>query len=465
MREDVKKSLNKVYEHAKLNEKRTERKQPKRNWVPTVVFAGIVAIASLLLLLPIASDKPSIDSAANNATDIFELKGTYIGDASKVTTIVEYTLPDGMYDGIKLETKQEPYGVIVPLKENLQKSSQLYVAMYVFTLIQNADFIQFDMPEGSERLEKGLLAELYEVAFTDIESEFKLKKQINQMTGVRVSSTQLQLIGQDEAFIEQAIQTAKLADKNFSGGSKHYYLTLQEKEYLFFVRNQEVRFVINHLPLDHIYFEPEAVYQMTDDMAERFIQYMDSDFTAISGEVTFVGGNMITVEQSELIGNLGEEELLHVLVDEAKVFKVGDFIQVWTNEVTKQYPPQAMATKIKRFSSTNEMGIREILQKNGVPLVEVESHTNSVFGVALNKVSPTVYELDGKFVYLFEFENEAQRIKGLEEFMDHTKFIDLASFETYEKGAYLMFYVHEYDLSSKNIPYVEEIQAAFDTLQ
>lgn len=464
MREDVKRSLDTVFEHAKVNEKRIQRKQPKRNWVPTIAFAGIVAIAALLLLLPIESDNTQLDSTASNEADIFELKGTYIGDASKVTTIVEYALPDGMYNGIQLETKQEPYGIIVPLKEDLQRTTQLYVAMYAFTLIQNAHFIQFDMPEGSERLEKEMLAMLYDVTFTDIKSEFALQKQINLMTGEIRTVPQLQLIGQDVAFLEQAIQTAKVVEQNFRGGKKHYYMTLNEKEYLFSVRDQEVRFVMNELPLDDVYIEPEAVYQMTDDMAERFIRYVDSDYTAISGEVTFVGGNMITVEQSDLAGNLGEEKLLHVLVDDAKAFKVGDVVQVWTNEVTSQYPPQALATKIKYYSTaqTIEESIEEQLRLAGIPLVRNTEDSNGVFGVALNGVEPIVYDVEDKQLYLFEFENEAARLKGLEAFEDHTKFTDVTSFKTYEKGEYLLFYVHNEEMDSKNIPYVKEIQAVFD---
>ena len=465
MREDVKKSLDTVFEHAQLNEKRQASKKKRPNWLPAVALVGVLAIAIILISNSFAPEQ-QMTTAPVEQTNIFKLKGTYIGSGADIANIVAYALPKGAYDGIQLQTTEEPYGIMVPLKEEIEEDDELKVVMYVFTLVRNAEYVEFQYKKESTIWKKETMSSFYALDFSKVQSEFELEKQLNHLKGIRWTKPQLQFIGQ-EGLLEQALTTAHIVDEEVRMDRLDYIVQFEEKEYLLFVQDTAVHFVAIDRPADVFNFEPEPVYKVADSVAGLLIDDFSSDFVAISGEVTFIGGNMIQVEESEHAGNMGSETLLHVLVDRPSDFKVGDIVQVWTKEVTNQYPPQAIATKVKYYTTVQamEVSVADLLLQNGIPLLETEGSKDRVFGATLNGVKPNVYEIKGKQLFLFEFNNEAERKQGKIEFNKNTELMNVTSFQVYEKGSVLLFYVHGQDLADEKIPYDEEIKAVLDLIE
>ncbi|WP_042458927.1 hypothetical protein [Neobacillus dielmonensis] len=106
----------------------------------------------------------------------------------------------------------------------------------------------------------------------------------------------------------------------------------------------------------------------------------------------------------------------------------------------------------------------KVLKENKVDLIETTfSHSNS-FGSELNKAEPEAYQLSGKRFYIYEFENEQAREKGLEEFTEKTATMNLVSYSLFEKRNVLIFYIHEQDVDSENIPFEQEIQVGLNSL-
>ncbi|MEW9110020.1 hypothetical protein ACQCT6_04215 [Cytobacillus gottheilii] len=122
------------------------------------------------------------------------------------------------------------------------------------------------------------------------------------------------------------------------------------------------------------------------------------------------------------------------------------------------------AQKTNDSSLLTEEEIVAAFIENGINLEEADSTKGDVFGFKLNHVKPAVYKLNAKKLYIFEFKSEEALKKGLNDFDDQTAAMNLVSFRTYEKRNILIFYVHEQNLRSKDIPYEKEIQETLDRM-
>ncbi|WP_062106903.1 DUF4825 domain-containing protein [Bacillus niameyensis] len=116
---------------------------------------------------------------------IFELKGSYIGDASAVGKIVGYLPKSELFEGMELKTTDKPYGMILNYKdtnmnEDSMKETALYNASYIFTLFRNADWIEFRFGEKSMTVTKGKLEEWYRAELYKYENEEDLQKLIQK---------------------------------------------------------------------------------------------------------------------------------------------------------------------------------------------------------------------------------------------------------------------------------------------
>ncbi|MBU5427673.1 DUF4825 domain-containing protein [Tissierella pigra] len=87
--------------------------------------------------------------------DLYKLKGTYIGDNSKVSNIINFLdFPEELIPvGIELFTKEEPYGLQINFKSSVETRSK-YIAtssdhiwrsqsLILFSLIDNLDYIKY----------------------------------------------------------------------------------------------------------------------------------------------------------------------------------------------------------------------------------------------------------------------------------------------------------------------------------
>ncbi|MDN4607681.1 hypothetical protein [Sporosarcina highlanderae] len=119
------------------------------------------------------------------------------------------------------------------------------------------------------------------------------------------------------------------------------------------------------------------------------------------------------------------------------------------------------SVQVSDSSHIKEEEVVTALQENGVKLAEAE-FPNNVFGQKLGNVKPKTYELSGKPFFIFEFKTEIERENGEKEFDEKTATMDLVSSSTFIKRNILIFYVHEQDFNSGNVPFEKEIQEALD---
>lgn len=121
----------------------------------------------------------------HNNEKVFELKCSYIGDASAVGKIVKYLPENELSEGMELRTTDKPYGMIVNYKDNdmnedSMKETALYNASYIFALFRNAEWAEFRFGEKSMTVTKEKLEEWYGAELYKYENEEDLQKLIQK---------------------------------------------------------------------------------------------------------------------------------------------------------------------------------------------------------------------------------------------------------------------------------------------
>lgn len=71
---------------------------------------------------------------------------------------------------------------------------------------------------------------------------------------------------------------------------------------------------------------------------------------------------------------------------------------------------------------------------------------NEIFGMKLNGVRPSLYELDGKKFLIYIYHSSKERKKGLEDFQKKTENSNTVSWKCFEVKNVLFFYVYVMDL-------------------
>jgi hypothetical protein len=115
-------------------------------------------------------------------------------------------------------------------------------------------------------------------------------------------------------------------------------------------------------------------------------------------------------------------------------------------------------------SHITEEDVVKVLQESGIVLVEADFPRGNAFGSELRKVTPGTYLLNEKPFFIYEFENENDIEKGIREFTKKTATMELVPSSIFEKRNILIFYVHEQDFDSGEIPFEKEIQEALDRI-
>ncbi|WP_100334105.1 DUF4825 domain-containing protein [Bacillus alkalisoli] len=122
-------------------------------------------------------------NADNTNKELFEFKGSYIGENSAVGNIVR-NLPSGdNLEGFELKTKEEPYGMILNYKgieaeeiEKKHKETAIYNATFIFVLVQNAEWITFNFENQEYQITKENLQDWYGKELSEYSSEEELRK-------------------------------------------------------------------------------------------------------------------------------------------------------------------------------------------------------------------------------------------------------------------------------------------------
>ncbi len=86
-------------------------------------------------------------AASEPDTDPFRYKGAYVGDNSAVSNTIRELHGAEYFDGFKLETTDEPYGLHInydwsEAEENAEKTA-IENATYLFAILRNADWVSF----------------------------------------------------------------------------------------------------------------------------------------------------------------------------------------------------------------------------------------------------------------------------------------------------------------------------------
>lgn len=108
-----------------------------------------------------------------------EYQGTYVGDNSAVGNIIKNLYSGKHYDTFSLETKEEPYGIIINYKEdtytkvyqNIEKD-----ALILFKLIDNASFVKFNVNNKSysfDRTHANTILDLTKVSLDEINQRYE----------------------------------------------------------------------------------------------------------------------------------------------------------------------------------------------------------------------------------------------------------------------------------------------------
>lgn len=120
----------------------------------------------------------------NSQPDLFQYKGSYVGNNNAISHILN-NLPITAYpNDFELQTKQQPYGLILNYigSEPQQQREKIiiYTATYLFALIQNIDWIRYNFADQQYTISKEQMRSWYGVDLHQIQTADELDVLINQ---------------------------------------------------------------------------------------------------------------------------------------------------------------------------------------------------------------------------------------------------------------------------------------------
>lgn len=146
-------------------------------------------IKFLLFSLLATSFLSGCNSNNTNANeDIFQLKDSFVGDNNAVVNIANQLPGTEHLNDFELKTNEEPYGIIINydwIESELNgKETSINNASYLFSLIQNVDWItfNFEMVDGMKeyKITRENLQGWYGIELNEIDNEDKLKELIQE---------------------------------------------------------------------------------------------------------------------------------------------------------------------------------------------------------------------------------------------------------------------------------------------
>lgn len=195
MHKELKDSLNYIFEKEKLHESQKpitfKRNQHKSNkWIPTVASLSFIAIA-FMLFLPYLTDTTGINQGSNKPdtqlekTEIFNYKGAYIGDNGSVGRILSYSMDGQSFNGFQIYSSNEPFGVRAFMGKRIDPSTDysliVTTASYLFTLIRNIDFVEFEYLDQVYSIRKSDLELAFDIEFYSFEDEASLQTLLSNL--------------------------------------------------------------------------------------------------------------------------------------------------------------------------------------------------------------------------------------------------------------------------------------------
>ncbi|MGN8645303.1 DUF4825 domain-containing protein [Gracilibacillus sp. HCP3S3_G5_1] len=135
-----------------------------------------------LLVMLFLSGCNSNDTNIKN--DIFKFKDSFVGDNSAVGNIANQLLGAEQLNGFELKTNEEPYGIILNYdwieSEQEYKETVISNATFLFTLVQNVDWITFNSDILQYTITREKLQEWYGKELSEIQNEDELRELIQE---------------------------------------------------------------------------------------------------------------------------------------------------------------------------------------------------------------------------------------------------------------------------------------------
>lgn len=116
----------------------------------------------------------------NEEEDVFKFRDSYIGDNSAVGSIVNQLQEAEHFKVFELETKEQPYGIILnydwSAPEQDYKKAAIYNATFLFTLVRNADWTTFNFDNQEYKLTREDLQGWYGEDLSNLKNENETKE-------------------------------------------------------------------------------------------------------------------------------------------------------------------------------------------------------------------------------------------------------------------------------------------------
>ncbi|PIC71203.1 DUF4825 domain-containing protein [Sporosarcina sp. P16b] len=135
-------------------------------------------LTSFILILFLNGCSSTTDQPSE---DVFQYKGSFIGDNSAVIHIIGQLRYAEKFEEVSLETKTEPYGMTIKyenmdaaIRESEYKETTIYNASYLFALIDNAEWASFEFGDYAYTIHKTKLQDWYGKELNDFTNEEEL---------------------------------------------------------------------------------------------------------------------------------------------------------------------------------------------------------------------------------------------------------------------------------------------------
>ncbi|WP_186673825.1 DUF4825 domain-containing protein [Sporosarcina sp. BP05] len=120
----------------------------------------------------------------NKNGNLFQYKDSFVGDNSAVGNIANQLRSGENLEGFELKTKEKPYGIILNYdwleSEQNYKETAIFNATFLFSLVQNVDWITFNFDNREYKITKGNLQEWYGKELSEFKNEDELRKYIQE---------------------------------------------------------------------------------------------------------------------------------------------------------------------------------------------------------------------------------------------------------------------------------------------
>jgi hypothetical protein len=137
-------------------------------------------IPYFILLSIVLVSLTGCSSNNNPSKDIFQYKGSYIGNNSAVGNIINELPGSKEFKKFSLQTKEKPYGMVIQYGNVTGNIKEIYInnATYIFALVKNADWITIEFPNEKDTLTRQQIQQWYGKDLSKITNEKDLKKLI-----------------------------------------------------------------------------------------------------------------------------------------------------------------------------------------------------------------------------------------------------------------------------------------------